>query len=180
VVDGFELDQLDFALTRNTRSHGGSISYQRWAPGIYPQNGRHPFDDAGVRWSGEPPFDPPPLRTVGTYPRVGQPFPDPNHLEPPLTVAEGAVVARPVVGEACGFDALLLVGGDLEPVVQHYREQFDDAVGEEVRVDRFEDHGVEMTRVLASEPGGTDLHLEAVAGGDGQPNWVWLSRCEDF
>jgi hypothetical protein len=181
VVDGYEVEQLEFTATRGKHEHGGGVSYQQWAPGVYPQDTAHAFDEADVRWSDGPPFDPPALIVEGHYPEVGESLVDhPLPPDTPLTVAEGTVVAEPVVADACGFTALLYVPGDIEPVVEHYREQFaawEAEFGPDV--ERTTDRGIETIRFGASELGGLDLHFEAVVGREGEGNWATVSRCDD-
>lgn len=115
-------------------------------------------------------------------PGPGEAF-DPNdwHGED-LVVVDGVEVVPPVFPQGCptgGFDADLVITGDVDEVVEAYREQFrpfgDD---EPVRRDREVVEGM-RTELGTSSVGGTSLQLVIVDEGGEGPAWGAISRCDD-
>ena len=155
---------------------GGHLGYASWPEGAN-DIGRGVeglVDDLGPLPRPELPSadDPPDL------PDVGEPIADDSQLiGVDVVVAEGSEVVAPVQPSGCatgGFDAHLIVTGDVDTVVDDYAEQFD-AWGE-AEVVRSESAG--WVRAGTSEPGGGDISVEAELDGE-PPVWARLSRCND-
>jgi hypothetical protein len=98
-------------------------------------------------------------------------------------VVDGVEVVPPVFPEGCvtgGFDADLLITGDVDHIVEDYREQFRpfDEVEEPSRSDQEVAEGM-RTELGASGLGGTTLNLVIVDEPGEGPAWGHLSRCDD-
>ena len=167
--------QLEQSSGGDRYRSGGTLLHNSWAPGenAVGRGVEGLVDDPGPlpRPDLPPPDSPPAL------PDVGDPIADEAlQAGAEIVVAEGSEVVVPPAPSGCvtgGFDARLIITGDLDAVVDDYEAQFDDW---------DEDSGVTRTRsgsdirLQAGSMGGGDLSLEVVRG---DPVWATLSRCND-
>jgi hypothetical protein len=173
------LEDVYFQLERSSGGAayraGGTYGHTSWPPGAN-EVGRGVaglvLDLAPLPRPPLPPADP-----VPDLPNAGEPIAGPDQLiGPEIVVAEGSEVVVPIQPSRCptgGFDAHLVITGDVDTVVDAYQTQFEDWGEEEVS--RLANAG--RVRLSTFDLGGGDITFEVVLGGD--PVWATLSRCND-
>lgn len=182
MVDGYEQEQISFSVRRDAERQESYISYVRWPPALYPED-RSPWgQDQTDRWTPAAPLEFPPEEVSFGSPAAGEPLADEQHSYggPSIVVAEGSQVVGPVLLDLCatgGFDALVHIPGDIEPVLADYTAQFAAWDWEEPDVERETIQGVDVIRMGIYESGGGNLSFEAVVGDDG--SWATIERCND-
>lgn len=134
------------------------------------------------RWTPATPLAFPPADVPVGVLETGQPFAAEQHTydNPNVVLAEGSQLVGPVVEDLCstgGFEALLYIPGDTEPVLADYTAQFSAWDWEDPEVARETIQGVDVIRMGTYESGGGNLSFEAVVGENG--SWATLERCND-
>lgn len=182
MVDGFEQEQISFSVRRDAEHQEGYISYVRWPPALYPED-RSPWGQAQTdRWTPATPLEFPAAEVALGELEVGEPFAaeQQTYDNPNVVLADGSQLVGPVVEDLCatgGFDALLYIPGDVEPVLADYSAQFSAWDWEDPEVERETIQGVDVIRMGIYESGGGNLSFEAVVGDDG--SWATIERCND-
>jgi hypothetical protein len=142
-----------------------------------------PWEAGDTPWA-ERDIDVPPLPTPSPPPSVGEPFDAQDWDGERVVVVDGVEVIPPIFPQGCvtgGFDADLVITGDVDEVAAAYLEQFApfDEENEPSRTDEDLRTGGIRTTVGASGLGGTTIDLTILHGVQGEPTWGTISRCDD-
>jgi hypothetical protein len=178
---GWVREQVYLQLERSSGGEGpyrsgGHLGYSAWPAGANDigRGVEDLVDDLGPL----PRPELPPADDAPDLPDVGEQIAgDGELIGVDVVVVEGSEVVAPIQPSPCvtgGFDAHLIITGDVDAVVDGYAAQFDR--WGEGDVERRE--SADGIRVGTSDLGGGDISLEVELDGE-EPVWATVSRCND-